>query len=201
MSERKYYEAYDDRYRQVHTENLQWFAEEPSEIVSQIIERYGIGKSASILEIGCGEGRDARPLLKENFCLWATDISPEAVSYCQKRDPEHADHYRVLDCIGGHMDERFDFIYAVAVLHMNAQHKRQYHCRQHSQQRDLDQQLRKGAGRLFADGRLRRIRRLGKNLAGSVRLTHDGRIHLPNGESASARLPASALPAQCRRNR
>lgn len=118
MSERKYYEAYDDRYRQVHTENLQWFAEEPSEIVSRIIERYGIGKSASILEIGCGEGRDARPLLKENFCLWATDISPEAVSYCQKRDPEHADHYRVLDCIGGHMDERFDFIYAVAVLHM-----------------------------------------------------------------------------------
>lgn len=118
MSERKYYEAYDDRYRQVHAENLQWFAEEPSKIVSQIIERFGIPSSAFILEIGCGEGRDARPLLKRNFNLLATDISSEAISYCQKRDPEHADRYRVLDCVRGQMDEHFDFIYAVAVLHM-----------------------------------------------------------------------------------
>lgn len=25
MSQRKYYEAYDDRYRQIHGENLEWF--------------------------------------------------------------------------------------------------------------------------------------------------------------------------------
>ena len=118
MSERKYYEAYDDRYRQVHSENLQWFAEEPSKIVSEIIERFGIQADASILEIGCGEGRDARPLLKRNFNLLATDISSEAISYCQKRDPEHANRYRVLDCVRGQMDGHFDFIYAVAVLHM-----------------------------------------------------------------------------------
>ena len=118
MSERKYYEAYDDRYRQAHAENLQWFADEPSAIVAQTIGKYHIPKDARMLEIGCGEGRDARLLLKEDFNLLATDISPEAIAYCRKLDPDHAASYRVLDCVGGHTDETFDFIYAVAVLHM-----------------------------------------------------------------------------------
>ncbi len=34
MPERKYYNAYDDRYRQVHEQNLQWFGENPSPIVA-----------------------------------------------------------------------------------------------------------------------------------------------------------------------
>lgn len=118
MSGRKYYEAYDDRYRQVHAENLQWFADAPSKIVSQTIEKFNIRKNARMLEIGCGEGRDARPLLAQDFNLLATDISSAAVAYCQNRDSEHADCYCVLDCVGGKTDERFDFIYAVAVVHM-----------------------------------------------------------------------------------
>lgn len=118
MSTRKYYEAYDDRYRQVHAENLQWFADEPSAIVAQTIEKFHIAKNAQILEIGCGEGRDALLLLEQGYKLLAADISPEAISYCRIRDPEHADCYRVLDCIGGQIEETFDFIYAVAVLHM-----------------------------------------------------------------------------------
>ena len=118
MFERKYYEAYDDRYRQAHAENIQWFSEEPSAIVSQVIERFGIQPEQRILEIGCGEGRDARELLRRQFNLLATDISPEAVSYCQKRDPAHASRYQGLDCVRGQIDERFDLIYAVAVLHM-----------------------------------------------------------------------------------
>lgn len=118
MPNRKYYEAYDDRYRQVHAENLRWFADEPSEIVAQVIEAFRIRPDMRILEIGCGEGRDARPLLRQGFNLLATDISPEAVSYCQRLDPDHAGSYRVLDCVSGQMDEKFGFIYAVAVLHM-----------------------------------------------------------------------------------
>ena len=34
---RKYYEAYDDRYRQIHREELRWFAQLPSPIVWEII--------------------------------------------------------------------------------------------------------------------------------------------------------------------
>ena len=43
MEGRNYYEAYEDRYRQIHSQALRWFSEEPSPIVIQILDRYGIG--------------------------------------------------------------------------------------------------------------------------------------------------------------
>jgi len=117
--ERKYYEAYDDRYRQVHRENLQWFGDIPSNIVRNVIVRYTI--SGSILEIGCGEGRDAGDLLKQDFDLLATDISEQAVAFCRRRWPEYAHKFQVMNCIGGKLNARFEFIYAIAVLHMLVQ--------------------------------------------------------------------------------
>jgi len=116
--ERKYYEAYDDRYRQVHSQNLQWFYDEPTPILAQTMADFGITRQNSILELGCGEGRDAYPLLKQGYDLLATDISPEANAYAKKKWPEFADHFRILDCVAGELPERFDFIYAVAVVHM-----------------------------------------------------------------------------------
>ena len=44
-AERPYYEAYDDRYRQVHEKNLQWFDEGPSAIVGEVIAEFGITKA------------------------------------------------------------------------------------------------------------------------------------------------------------
>lgn len=115
---RKYYEAYDDRYRQVHEENLRWFAETPSPIVEEIMSEFSMNVTDKMLEIGCGEGRDAVPLLKRGFDLLATDISPEAVSWCVKQHPEFADRFRTLNCVTDRLDQKFDFIYAVAVVHM-----------------------------------------------------------------------------------
>ena len=115
---RKYYEAYDDRYRQVHRENLHWFDENPSEIVLEMMEKFAVSPDAGILEIGCGEGRDARFLLSRGYDVLATDISPEAVSYCRAHDLDHREHYARLDCVNGALEGRFDFIYAVAVVHM-----------------------------------------------------------------------------------
>ena len=114
--DRKYYEAYDDRYRQVHGANLQWFASSPSPIVGEILARYNI--NGRILEIGCGEGRDAGFLLERGYDVLATDVSPAAVAYARKRFPEFADRFSVLDCLTEKLDEKFDFIYAVAVVHM-----------------------------------------------------------------------------------
>jgi len=115
---RKYYEAYDDRYRQIHAQDLEWFARTPSPIVGETIRDHSVSSAHRILEIGCGEGRDAFPLLRQGFDLLATDISPEAVAFCQSKMPDQADRFQVLDCIAGRLEERFDFIYAVAVVHM-----------------------------------------------------------------------------------
>ena len=118
MKKRKYYDAYDDRYRQVHEQNLQWFDENPSPIVADIIRDFSLSREHKLLEIGCGEGRDAFSLLKQGFDLLATDVSPEAVSFCQKSMPVYEDRFRVLDCVTERMDNTFDFIYAIAVIHM-----------------------------------------------------------------------------------
>lgn len=115
---RKYYEAYDDRYRQVHSKKLQWFHTEPSPIVKEIINDLGIQKDQTLLELGCGEGRDAVSLLKDGYQLLATDISEEAIRYCCEKAPEYAAQFSILDCVGGSLDDRFDYIYSVAVLHM-----------------------------------------------------------------------------------
>lgn len=118
MEKRPYYEAYDDRYRQVHQENLEWFSRNPSPIVGQVMEQFGIGAESKILELGCGEGRDAIALLNRGFHVLATDISPEAIAHCRRIAPDNADCFQVLDCIGGRLDKQFDFIFAVAVVHM-----------------------------------------------------------------------------------
>ena len=119
--ERKYYEAYDDRYCQVHKEKLQWFAHTPSKIVMETICKYEINKRDALLEIGCGEGRDAIFLMEQGYDLLATDISPEAVRFCKERYSRFASDFQVLDCITTGLNRSFDFIYAVAVVHMLVQ--------------------------------------------------------------------------------
>lgn len=116
--ERKYYEAYDDRYRQIHSQNLQWFYDDPTPIIEQILKEFGITEESNILELGCGEGRDAYPLLMKRYNVLATDISAEAIAYVQTKWPEFSHNFAVLDCVEGELHAKFRFIYAVAVLHM-----------------------------------------------------------------------------------
>lgn len=115
---RKYYEAYDDRYRQVHDRKLQWASDAPSNIVGQVLERFFISAESTILELGCGEGRDAAHLLNRGYAVTATDVSPEAIRYCREKYPQFAAHFQVLDCVAGEWERKYDFIYAVAVIHM-----------------------------------------------------------------------------------
>ena len=115
---KKYYEAYENRYQAIHQKGYQWSSSLPTPIVREMMTKYGIGRDASILEEGCGEGRDAGNLMQEGYRVTAADLSPSAIAYCQKTYPEHAGHFIVLDCLYGHHPCRYDFIYAVAFLHM-----------------------------------------------------------------------------------
>lgn len=116
--ERKYYEAYDDRYRQIHSQNLQWFYDDPTPIVIETVKEFGIPQSQKILELGCGEGRDAYGLLQLGYEVLATDISEAAIQYARNKWPQYGKNFAVSDCIDGKLKEKFDFIYAVAVVHM-----------------------------------------------------------------------------------
>ena len=83
---KKYYEAYNDRYKQIHEQDLQWSSDIPSKIVVETMQSVSLPTNCKILEIGCGEGRDAYLLLTQGFDVLATDVSCEAVSYCKKTE-------------------------------------------------------------------------------------------------------------------
>ena len=116
--ERKYYEAYDERYKAVHQKGLHWFTDTQSPIVWEVMEKYSITPNMKLLELGCGEGRDAHRLLEKGYPLLATDISPEAIGFCREKWPDYANNFQIVDCIKDSLNEKFDFIYAVAVIHM-----------------------------------------------------------------------------------
>ena len=115
---KKYYEAYDERYKQIHSMNLEWEANVHSPILNEVIAKLDLGKESKMLELGCGEGRDAFYLMQKGYDVCATDISSEAISFCKQKGAEYADRFMVLNACEDSLEERFDFIYSVAVLHM-----------------------------------------------------------------------------------
>ena len=115
---KNYYEAYDERYKAVHEKNLRCMGYESSPIVAEILKKYAIPKNAPLLELGCGEGRDSITVLEQGYRLRATDVSPQAIGYCKEQYPDFAEHFTVLDAVKGRLDEKFDLIYSVAVIHM-----------------------------------------------------------------------------------
>lgn len=115
----KYYKAYDKRYKQLHEIDLSWENDVQTEIVEQIIKKYKISKNDSILEIGCGEGRDSKILLNKGYNLLATDVSQEAINYCKQIDENHSNNYEILDVLDcDNFKDKFNFIYSIACLHM-----------------------------------------------------------------------------------
>lgn len=115
---KEYYKAYEERYKTAHQKGVSWSSDKQSPIVMEIIRKYGITPNHQLLEIGCGEGRDSRTVLNGGYSLMATDISEEAVNYCKKEMPEYEKNFSVLDCLSDDLDEVFDFIYGIAVVHM-----------------------------------------------------------------------------------
>lgn len=115
---RKYYEAYEERYKTAHALGVSWESPVHTPIVLETLDKYLFTSAHRLLEIGCGEGRDAAAVLEHDYDLLATDISREAITYCQKAMPQYANHFRVLNCLSDTLDESFDFIFGIAVLHM-----------------------------------------------------------------------------------
>ena len=115
---KKYYEAYEDRYKTAHEKCVSWSSSQCTPIVLETIRKYISDPRTPMLEIGCGEGRDAKAVLGKGYRLLATDISPEAVAYCKAHIPARSGGFAVLDCVRGEHPDKYGFIYAVAVIHM-----------------------------------------------------------------------------------
>ncbi len=119
---KKYYEAYDERYKKIHTEEkVSWADENPSKIILDLLIKYGAIGSSKIFEIGCGEGQNAIYLMKNGLDITATDVSPEAINWCKRKAKESKvenNKFFVLDALENNLIEKYDYIYAISTLHM-----------------------------------------------------------------------------------
>ncbi len=119
---KKYYEAYEDRYIQVHQlQNKPWAGNKHSPTIEKLLKKYGVTTNSSILEIGCGEGQNAIYLLKKHYNLEASDVSNEAIRWCKEQarvEGLDENKFFVMDILNNNLNKKYDFIFSVAVLHM-----------------------------------------------------------------------------------
>lgn len=117
---KKYYLAYEERYKQIHKKGLLWEVEGNSQIVENTIKSHNITKQQPILDLGVGEGRDSIFLLEKGYNVTGVDCSQEAIKTCidlaNKKNLNH--NFKVLDLVKENLNQKFDFIYSIAVLHM-----------------------------------------------------------------------------------
>ena len=78
----------------------------------------GLKPGGSLLELGCGSGRDAAFMVSQGFKVLATDGSAEMVEQAKRLHPELTDQVSQLELPDGLSTESktYDGIYAVAVL-------------------------------------------------------------------------------------
>ena len=117
--ENEYYKAYDQRYKQVYEKNMLWATRKNTKEVIDVIKKYKITKNDKILDLGCGEGRDAIYLLNEGFNVTAIDYSNEVINKCNElTDNKYQKYFKQLDIFEDTLDDKFKFIYSIAVMHM-----------------------------------------------------------------------------------
>lgn len=125
-----YYKAYEKRYKQVYNENSLWSSRENTKDVLNAIETLNLTKNNKILDLGCGEGRDAIILLEKGYNLLAVDYSNTVIKKCNELTNNlYINNFKQLDIITDSLNEKYDFIYSVAVLHMflTKEHRNKYY--------------------------------------------------------------------------
>lgn len=119
---RKYYHAYNERYKKVHELGHLWFTKTPTPEVTSWIRFMRVPMTEPILEIGCGEGRDALYLASLGYQLTAVDASPQAIQTCQRlaRERRVTVNWQIHDALHltDAMSNQYRWIYSVATLHM-----------------------------------------------------------------------------------
>lgn len=117
MDKNDYYKAYDLRYKQIHSLGKLWEYQEPTKELLDFLKDYK--EDETILELGCGEGRDALNLLNKGYSLLATDYSKTVIDKCNElSNNKYINNFRTLDFLTEKLNKKYDYIYSISVLHM-----------------------------------------------------------------------------------
>ena len=114
-----YYKAYEERYKETYKNNILWETNKPTNLILDTIKKYNINIKDKILDLGCGEGRDAIYLLKKKFNVLAIDYSQTVINKCNElTDNKYITNFKQFDLLVDNMNDKFKFIYSIAVIHM-----------------------------------------------------------------------------------
>lgn len=122
-----YYKAYDERYKKVHEKGNLWEYFEPTKEIENILKELNINNN--ILDLGCGEGRDAIYLLEKGYNVDACDYSKEAINCCNNiTNNKYKNNFFTLDIFKNKFTKKYNFIYSICVLHMFVlnEHRKKY---------------------------------------------------------------------------
>lgn len=124
-----YYKAYDKRYKQVYENKMLWSSKENTSDVINAINKYHISTQSKILDLGCGEGRDAIYLLNKGYDVLGIDYSDTVIKKCNELSSyQFQENFKQFDLIVDKLNEKYNFIYSIAVLHMFviSSHRKKY---------------------------------------------------------------------------
>ena len=119
MNKFDYYKAYDRRYAQVYEKDMLWSSLEYTPDVIDFIESNNVDLDDKILDLGCGEGRDSIYLLDKGYNLLAVDYSTYVINKCNDLSKnKYINNFRQFDILEDTLEDKFNYIYSIAVLHM-----------------------------------------------------------------------------------
>jgi SAM-dependent methyltransferase len=81
LNPRDYWES---RFREIDPETYDFSRSKPSAVLAGFCENY-LKDGATILDLGCGGGRNAHHLAQKGYQVYGVDIAAEAVEFCRKR--------------------------------------------------------------------------------------------------------------------
>jgi SAM-dependent methyltransferase len=76
-----------------------------------------VENEASVLDVGCGNGRLLKILTEQNIKYVGVDQSESLIKICQEKYPEHKFAVEDILNLGNLSDYNFDYVFCIAVLH------------------------------------------------------------------------------------
>lgn len=127
-----YYSKYDDHYRALYAQGIKYWSDGPDHskaniegVISRIREVWPDPGGIRVLELGCGEGHLAVPLVRLGMEYLGVDYAPHAISRARMRAEENglAVDFRVMDALRPDEEiaqRKYDLILDQACFHMLA---------------------------------------------------------------------------------
>lgn len=119
----RYYQAYNERLKKIHGMGELWFSTDPTPELLAWLREYKVPEDEQILEIGCGEGRDAIHLAELGYAISACDISEQAIVKCKELSEKKGVEVDWLIADALKLEKvlkkrRYKWVYSIGTLHI-----------------------------------------------------------------------------------